>query len=189
MLHTPSPIRLEGLHDTLERERVKWLGKPKVKYNEFFDMENKIPSIEFVENVKQTITNIIKETAPQTIQMVVTRDINLDKEEDVGWNIKEISKLRETLETIIRESPGQAIGIVTHGNTAKLLMFLLEHPNEEIPTLKELKIEYPIYRGECWKASVNSEMKLLEAPRLFSERKRSWHEKELATTGKEKEQK
>lgn len=64
-------------------------------------------------------------------------------------------------------------------------MHLLEHPNEGIPTLKELKEKYPIHRGECWKLTVNDEITLLEKPKLFSERKRSSYEKELATVGKE----
>lgn len=105
-LKTPSPIRFEGLHDYLEgSNKEEWIGKPKIVYNEYYDIENKIPEDALVNDVKQTLTHIIKETTPKTIQMILKRDINLDRENNT-WDKRSITELQETLEAIIRESPG-----------------------------------------------------------------------------------
>lgn len=96
-------------------------------------------------------------------------------------------RLTEALTTIFSEPLVRNIGIVTHGNTAKIIMFILEHPTETMPTLGELKIRYSLERSECWKLTVNEEGRVLEKERIIPEGKISLDESEATRKGVERE--
>src|SRR3989344_7518753 len=63
---------------------------------------------------------------------------------------------------IVRDNPGRAIGVVSHGDAIRVLLFRLMHPNEPLASITELIKEDYLEKGEAWKLVVTPQLRLIE---------------------------
>lgn len=111
----------------------------------------------------------------------------MDKGEDIYNNPRstdqetkeQIAKrMVEGLTDLVRRNEGKTIAIISHGDPIRLLMYRLEHPTGDIPSMSILSREGYLKRGESFCVTVNNEGKILETE-LLSNLEGSKGEREL----------
>lgn len=71
-------------------------------------------------------------------------------------------RMIDSFNDLVRRNEGKTVAIVSHGDSIALLIYQLEHPEEEIPSMSKLSKEKYLKRGEIYFITLDHEGKILE---------------------------
>lgn len=75
-------------------------------------------------------------------------------------------RMYSVVQRILKEQIGKTVGIVSHGDSLRFLLFKLLSKSEDIPSMGELKAIYYPPKGEGWRMSFDNKGNIIEAKLL-----------------------
>lgn len=99
----------------------------------------------------------------------------MDKGEDIYDNPRSsdqetkeqiVKRMIEGFNDLVRRNEGKTVAIVSHGDPIRLLMYRLQYPSGEIPSMSILSKEGYLKRGEAFCVTLDSGGKVLETELL-----------------------
>lgn len=73
-----------------------------------------------------------------------------------------VSRMYKIIHKIIKAYEGKTIFIVGHDQPIEFLIWYLEHPSEEIPSIVDVKKNYLMLTGQAWKLVITAHEKVVE---------------------------
>jgi len=77
-----------------------------------------------------------------------------------------VKRMYAVVQKILREHKGRTVGIVSHGDSLRFLLFQLLCKNKQIPSMGELKTIYYPPKGEGWKMTFDEKGNIRKAQLL-----------------------
>jgi len=90
-------------------------------------------------------------------------DVIQGRLQEYGETHEEVSeRMMRGLKRVLYQDTGRSVGIVSHGDSIRVLLFRLVHQTETLPPIDELiKTDY-LDKGEAWRLLVDDQMHLVE---------------------------
>lgn len=79
------------------------------------------------------------------------------------------NRMKATLRKILEENEGKTIGLVSHGDPIRILIFGLKNPDKELPSMKELAKSDYIDKSQAWRLVFDPEFNLIESEVITAE--------------------
>lgn len=73
-----------------------------------------------------------------------------------------MQRMERGVKEVVHHNQDRTIGIVSHGDAIRVLLFHLLHPQDELPPITELIKDDYLEKGEAWRLVVDSKFRVVE---------------------------
>ncbi len=90
-------------------------------------------------------------------------DVIAGRIQDYGETDEDVmQRMVQGVEEVVHNNQGRTIGIVSHGDAIRVLLFRLLHPEVSLPSIIELSKDDYLEKGEAWRLVVSPALRIVE---------------------------